>query len=135
MPIATRGAVIEVTPGDEIQIVRGKGDYEFVDDRQPFTIRIEDVLREDGRVIGAAGPVISGASRFTGLIATLLIRLEDSDWERDTQSAANFKVSISKARRVSDFPYSHPDGTETDGYPLIVRYGTIRQVNVDSGNI
>ena len=76
MPIATIGAEVRVTPGDEIQILRAKGDYEFVDDRTPFTVRVEDVLREDGAVIGVVGPVISGPSRYTGMVATLLTRLD-----------------------------------------------------------
>ena len=127
MPIATLGTIIEVTPGDEIQIVRGKGDHEFVDDREPFKVRVEEVLREDGAIIGVVGPVISGPSRYSGLVATLLTRIDGSDWERDTRSAANFKVSKSRARRVVGFPSYHPEGTETEGYPLIVRYGSIRE--------
>ena len=127
MPIATLGTIIEVTPGDEIQIVRGKGDHEFVDDREPFKVRVEEVLREDGAIIGVVGPVISGPSRYSGLVATLLTRIDGSDWERDTRSAANFKFSKSKARRVVGFPSYHPEGTETEGYPLIVRYGSIRE--------
>ena len=125
MPIATIGAEVRVTPGDEIQILRAKGDYEFVDDRTPFTVRVEDVLREDGAVIGVVGPVIAGPSRYTGMVATLLTRIDGSQWERDVHSAANFKVGMARARRVAGFPHYHPDGTEVDGYPLIVRYGGI----------
>ena len=129
MPIATVGTLIEVTPADEIQIVRGKGNHEFVDDREPFTLRVEEVLREDGAIIGVVGPVISGPRRYSGLVATLLTRLDGSDWDRDACSAANFKISKSKARRVAGFPSHHPEGTETEGYPFIVRYGSIRETS------
>jgi hypothetical protein len=125
MPIASIGVEIRVTPEDEIQSLRGKGDYEFVDDRTPFTMRVEDVLREDGVVIGVVGPVIAGPNRYTGLTATLLTRIEGSQWEHDVHSGANFKVGVGRARRVAGFPHYHPDGTEVDGYPQIVRYGSI----------
>lgn len=125
MPIATIGVEVRVTPSDEIQILRGNGDYEFVDDRTPFTVRVEDVLREDGSVIGVFGPVIAGPSRYTDMVATLLTRLDGSRWEHEVHSATNFKIGIARAQRVAGFPHSHPDGTEIDGYPQIVRYGGI----------
>lgn len=128
MPIACIGTIVEVTPGDEIQIIHAGG-HEFIDDREPFRVRVDEVMREDGVVVAVVGPVISGPNRYSGLIATLMLRIDGADWERDQRSAANFKVSISKARRVADFPIGHPDGTSTDGYPLILRYGSIRVVS------
>lgn len=125
MPIASIGAIVRVTPGDELQIVRGKGDHEFVEDRSPFRVRVSDILREDGALIGVSGPVIDGHSRYHGLVATLLTRMDDSHWETDTRSGVNFKVGRSVAHRVSGLPHSHPDGTQIDEYPHIVRYGSI----------
>ena len=125
MPIASIGTVVRVTPGDELQIVRGKGDHEFVDDMSPFRVRVADILRDDGVLIGVTGPVIDGHPRYHGLVATLLTRIDDSHWETDTHSGVNFKVGRSVAHRVGGLPHSHPDGTEIDEYPFIVRYGSI----------
>ena len=55
MPIATINAMLTVTPQDEIQILHGKDDYEFVDDRTPFTMRVMEIMHEDGLVIGVFG--------------------------------------------------------------------------------
>src|SRR4051794_30035810 len=119
MPIATIGEVVRITPGDQLQIVRGKGDCEFVEDRTPFKVRVSDIMREDGVLIGVSGPVIDGHPRYHGLIATLLTRMDDSHWETDIHSGVNFKVGRSVARRVRGFPHGHPDGTEIDSYPYI----------------
>ena len=125
MPIASIGSVVRVTPGDRLQIVRGKGDHEFVEDRTPFRVKVADIIREDGALIGVSGTVIDGHPRYHGLIATLLIRLDDSHWELETHSAANFKLGSTVARRVSGVALSQPDGTVIDSYPHIVRYGSI----------
>jgi hypothetical protein len=125
MPIASIGIVVKVTPGDEVQIVRGKGDHEFVEDRSPFRVRVSEVLREDGGVIGVSGPVIDGHPRYRGLIATLLTRVERSDWETETHSGVNFIVGRTVARRVAGLPHSHPEGTAIEEYPFIMRYGSI----------
>ena len=125
MAIASIGVVVRVTPGDDLQILRGKGDYELVDDRSPFRVRVSGVLREDDEVIGVTGPVIDGHPRYHGLIATLLTRVDDSHWETDAHSGVNFKIGRSIAHRVSGFPHGHPEGTMIDEYPHIVRYGSI----------
>ena len=125
MPIASIGTIVRVMPADELQILRGKGDYEFVDDRSPFRVKVTDMLREDGVLIGVTGPVIDGHPRFHGLIATLLVRFDDSHWETDTHSGANFKIGRTIAYRVPGFSHTHPEGTKIDDYPHIVRYGCI----------
>lgn len=84
-----------------------------------------ELLHENGVLIGVSGPVIDGHPRYQGLIATLLTRLDDSHWESDTHSGVNFKIGRSVAHRVSGLPHTHPDGTEIEGYPFIVRYGSI----------
>jgi hypothetical protein len=124
MPIATINAVLTVTPHDHIQILRGKGDYEFVDDPTPFTMRVAEVMREDSAIIGVFGPVIGGPSRYSGMTATLLTRLDGSRWETDMHTQANFKVGPAQARRVADYPHYHPEGTVVD-YPFIARYGGV----------
>jgi hypothetical protein len=125
MPIASIGIVVKVTPGDEVQIVRGKGDHEFVEDRSPFRVRVSEILREEGVLIGVSGPVVDGHPRYQGLVATLLTRIDGSDWETETHSGANFKVGRSVARPVAGVHHAHPDGTAIDEYPFIVRYGSI----------
>ena len=125
MPIATINAVLTVTPHDDIEILRGKTEYEFVDDRTPFTMRVTDIMRESGVIIGVFGPVIDGPSRYRGMIATLLTRLDDSRWEADMHTQANFKVGHTAARRVADYPHYSPYGTVIDSYPYIIRFGGV----------
>jgi hypothetical protein len=125
MPIASIGVVLTVTPRDDIQIVRGKGDHEFVADRSPFKMRVAEVFHEDGSLIGVAGPVIDGHSRYSGMIATLMTRIDGSRWETDMHSGASFKVGPTVAHRVPGFPHFHPEGTAVDGYPFIIRYGGV----------
>jgi hypothetical protein len=125
MPIASIGVLLTVTPQDEIQIVRGKGDYEFVDDRTPFKMKVSEVLYDDNSLIGVAGPIISGHQRYGGLFATLTTRIDGSRWETDMRSGAGFIAGSSIGRRIREFPHYHPHGMEVDGYPFIVRYGGV----------
>ncbi len=124
-PIAQMGSVVEVSPSDEIQIVFGLGDYEFVNDRSPFSVTVEGLIRQGEKVIGIYGPVTSGHERYKGLTATLLLRLDNSDWTRDNHSAAGFKVGRGSARPNGRHPVWHPEGTDIEGFPFITRYGTI----------
>src|SRR5881275_517795 len=96
--IAIIGAEVRVTPGDDVQIVLGAGKHEFSDDRSPFSLRVAGIMEDAGNIIGVFGDVISGHERYRGLIATLIVRLDHSDWQRDNRSAANFKVGRSVAR-------------------------------------
>ena len=123
-PIAQVGTIVAVTPGDEIQICSGPGDYEFVEDETPFFLRVEEIIRENDRIIGVSGHVISGPERYQGLIATLFVRLDNSDWARDNRSAAQFKVAREAATLNGAHPFNHPDGSDVP-YPFIVRYGSI----------
>ena len=124
-PIAKIGSVVEVKPSDEIQIVFGPQLYEFVNDRTPFSMRVEGLIQEKEKVIGVFGPVISGHERYLGLTATLFIRLDNSDWARDNHSAAGFKVGRNPARPNGRHPISHPEGADIDGFPFITRYGSV----------
>jgi hypothetical protein len=125
MPIATLNAVLTVTPQDLIQILHGESDYELVDDKTPFKMRVSEIMREHGDVIGVFGPVIAGPSRYAGMTATVVTRLDGSRWESDRHTQANFKVGPSPARRTTDHPHTHPEGTAIDGYPQIIRFGTV----------
>jgi hypothetical protein len=125
MPIASIGSILRVTPGDELQIVHAKGEHEFVDDRFPFRVKVSQFIYEHEILIGVSGPVIDGHPRYQGFMATLLTRLDDSHWELDVRSAANFKIGATVARRIIGIPHGHPDGTVIDSFPYIVRYGSI----------
>jgi len=62
---------------------------------------------------------------YRGHPATLLARLDHSDWRRDNRSAANFKVGRSVARPNGKFPFYHPEGTDVEGFPFILRYDSL----------
>jgi hypothetical protein len=116
--IAAIGTEVRVTPEDDVQIVYAPGNHEFIDDRSPFSFRVAGVMEE-------VGDVTSGHQRYRGLIATLLVRLDHSDWRRDNRSGANFKVGRSVARPNGKHPLYHPDGTYIEGFPRIVRFGSV----------
>lgn len=61
---ATKGALIEVTPWDDLQYwpSRDSG-WTFVADRMPFRFRVSGELIDDGFFFGLHGPVESGPSR------------------------------------------------------------------------
>lgn len=124
-PIGTVGTIVKVTPDDDIEIVRGPGDYEFIDDPNPFWFRVEDTLLEEGLVVSVWGSVTKGHERYLDLIATLTTRVGNSDWSHDNRSAAGFKVGKSRAMPNGEYPIQHPWGTNIEGYPFIIRYGSV----------
>ena len=123
--IARIGTEVRVTPGDDVQIVYASGKHEFIDDRSCFAVRVAGVIEESGKVIGVFGDVISGHSRYQAQIATLFVRLDHSDWRRDNRSAANFKVGRNVARPNGKHPSYHPEGSYIEGFPFIIRYGSL----------
>lgn len=123
--IATIGTEVRVIPDDDVQVVLGPGKHEFTDDRSPFSLRVSGVMKEAGKIIGVFGDVISGHQRYRGQTTTLLVRLDSSDWRRDNCSAANFKVGRSVARPNGKHPFYHPEGTDVEGFPFIVRFGSL----------
>ncbi len=123
-PISHLGAIITVTPSDEIQVVTGPGDFKFINDLTPFLVRVTGAIREDTRIVGVFGPVTGGAERYQGLVATLLLRLDNSDWTRDNRSAAQFKVARTPAALNGRHPFYHPEGTDVP-FPFIARYGSL----------
>lgn len=123
--IAKIGTEVRVTPGDDVQIVFAPGKHEFFDDRSPFSLRVAGTMEESGKIIGVFGDIISGHHRYQGQIATLLVRSDHSDWRRDNRSTANFKVGRSVARPNGKHPFAHPEGTDVDGFPFVIRYGSL----------
>jgi hypothetical protein len=133
--IAKIGTEIRVTPEDELQIVLGPKNHEFVDDRSPFSLRVSGTMEEAGKIVGVFGHVTSGHQRYRGQIATLLVRLDNSDWRRDNRSAANFKVGRSAAHLNGKYPFYHPDGSDVDGFPFVVRYGSVDSRSADEPEV
>ena len=123
-PISQLGAILTITPSDEIQVVTGPGDSEFIDDPTPFSIRVTGAIREDTKIIGVFGPITAGAERYRGLVATLFVRLDNSDWTRDNRSAAQFKVARTAATLNGEHPFYHPKGTDVP-FPFVSRYGSV----------
>ena len=124
-PIAQVGVEVRVTPDDDVQIVHAPGKYEFTKDRSPFSMRVAGIMEESGEIIGIFGDVVAGPERYQGQVATLLLRLDHSDWRRDNRSAANFKVGQTVARPNGKHPFYHPEGTDIDGFPFIIRFGSL----------
>jgi hypothetical protein len=123
--IAEIGTEVRVTPGDDVQIVYAPGKHEFTDDRSYFVVRVAGLIEESGKVIGVFGDVVSGHSIYQGQTATLFVRLDNSDWRRDNRSAANFKVGRGVARPNGKHPFYHPEGTDIEGFPFIIRYASL----------
>jgi len=129
------GTEVKVTPDDDVQIVLSPDTHEFTRDRSPFSLRVAGVLEESGEVIGVYGGVLSGHERYRGQIATLLVRLDHCDWRRDNRSAANFKVGRSVARPNGRHPFYHPDGTDIEGFPFLIRFGSLDSRSGDEAEI
>jgi hypothetical protein len=125
--IADIGALLEVTPQDELWVKLGVEACEHIRDFSPFQMRVAGRIEDDGSLIGVFGPVIGGAPRYQGLVASVLVRLDGSDWDRSTQ--ANFKVGPRRAERVPRYDFRDPRGTEIRGLPVIGRFGRIEVLN------
>jgi hypothetical protein len=123
--IAHIGTEVRVTPDDDVQIVHGPGKHEFANDRAPFSVRVAGIMEQSGQIIGVFGDVLSGHQRYRGHTATLLVRLDHSDWRRDNRSSANFKVGRGVARLNGKHPFYHPEGTDIEGFPFVIRFGSL----------
>ena len=133
--IAAIGTVVKVTPSDELQIVTAPGEHEFTDDQSPFFLRVAGIIEENGEIVGVFGNVTSGHHRYQGQTATLFVRLDHSNWRRDNRSAANFKVGRSVARPNGNHPFYHPEGTDIDGFPYVIRYGSLDARSGDESEV
>jgi hypothetical protein len=124
--LADIGAIIEVTPWDDIWHKTGPEPCRYLSDRTAFRFQVAGRL-EDGRIFyGLFGPVTEGPGRYHGLICNIFVRDDGSDWRVSPFCQANFKVGPAKARRNHAFDFRHPEGTRVDGYPVIGRFGSIK---------
>jgi hypothetical protein len=74
------------------------------------------------------GPVLSGPSRYEGLICNIFVRTDATDWRKETESQVNFKVGPGVATRNHREHFGHPEGTRVEGYPRISRFGLVEVV-------
>lgn len=127
--LATIGALVRVTPWDELQYWPRPGSaWEFVDDRRPFLFRVEGWL-EDGHIrYGLHGPVVDGPERYRNLRCSIITRLCGSDWRVESSSQAGFKVGPSIVVRDHQYDFRHPEGTTLEGYPQMSRFGLVEVV-------
>uniref|UniRef100_UPI001F362CCE hypothetical protein n=1 Tax=Roseimaritima sediminicola TaxID=2662066 RepID=UPI001F362CCE len=124
--IATVGALVRVSPWDDLQYVAGPDTpQEFLADRTSFVMRVAGWL-EDGHIrYGVFGPVLDGPDRYLDLTCSLIVRVDGCDWRSDTSSSAKFKVGSSVVVRKHEYDFRHPDGTILVGYPRISCLGEI----------
>jgi hypothetical protein len=127
--LATVGALVRVTPWDDLQYCSGpEAVWEFVSDRRPFVFRVEGWL-EDGHIrYGLHGPVVAGPERYRGLVCSILTREDGSDWRVASSSSAAFKVGPSVVARAHMHDFRHPEGTTLAGYPQMSRFGQVEVV-------
>lgn len=126
--LADIGAIIEVTPWDEIWVKTSEDPCEYVNDARPFRFRVQGRL-EDGQIFfGLYGRVIDGPGRYRGLICNVMVRASPTDWRIAESCQANFKVGPSVARWNHDLDFRHPEGTVVEGFPVIGRFGAINLV-------
>lgn len=138
-PLATIGALVEVTPMDELQYWPREGaEWTLVDDPTPFRFRVAGELTDGGGLHGLHGPVEAGPERCLGLVCSILYRHDRSDWRRDGEGGAAFRIAPTVARRDPCYDpaahdgipfFLHPEGTVVDGYPRLSRHGTVRVVD------
>ena len=129
LAIADIGAVLEVTPQDEIWVKTDAEACECIRDFSPFQMQVEGRFEDHGSLIGVFGSVVGGAPRYQGLVASILVRLDRSDWTQDRLTQANFKVGPSRAERVDGYDFRDPRGIEICGLPVIGRFGRVEVIN------
>jgi hypothetical protein len=86
---------------------------------------VSGLIEHLGEIVGVYGDVLTGHERYRGMTATLFRRLDNSDWRRDNLSHAQFKVGRGPARLNHNYPYFNPEGTDVDGYPIIMRFASV----------
>jgi hypothetical protein len=126
--IADLGTVLRLTPDDDLQIALAGGAFRESDDRTPFYFQVQRHLYDGQLFYGLLGPVLSGPSRYAGLICNILVRTDATDWRKETQSQVNFKVGPGVVTRNHHEHLGHPDGTRLEGYPRISRFGLVEVV-------
>jgi RimJ/RimL family protein N-acetyltransferase len=127
--IADIGAVLRLTPQDDLHIASRDGVYDSCDDQKPFDFRVKGHLYDGQLFYGVFGPVLSGPSRYEGLICNILVRTDAADWRKETRSQVNFKVGPGVVTRDHRHHFGHRDGTSLEGFPRISRFGLVEVVN------
>src|SRR5262249_48811248 len=122
-----------LTPEDDLQIASGDGVWDFCRDETPFDFRVQGHLYDGQLFYGLFGPVLSGPSRYAGLICNILVRTVATDWRNETRSRVNFKVGPGVVTRDHREPLGHPEGTRLEGYPRISRFGLVEVVGARPG--
>lgn len=127
--LADIGVTIEVTPWDDVQYRLEDGSGGFLDDRIPFRFEVAGRL-EDGQIFyGLYGPVISGPDYYLGLICSIVVRIDGSDWRHEQVSNASFRLGRCAASRNHEYDFRHPDGINVEGFPRYGRFGEIEVVD------
>ena len=129
LKIADIGAVLEVTPQDEIWVKTDAEACECIRDFSPFQMQVAGWFEEHGSLIGVFGPVVGSAPRYQRLIASIFVRLDGSDWTRDRLTQADFKVGPRRAERVYGYDFRDPPGMEICGSPVIGRFERVEVLN------
>jgi ribosomal-protein-alanine N-acetyltransferase len=127
--IADIGAVLRLTPQDDLQIASGDGVWDCCDDQTPFYFQVQGHLFDGQLFYGLFGPVLSGPSRYEGLICNILVRTDATDWRKEIRSQVNFKVGPSVVTRNHREHFGHPEGTCLEGFPRISRFGLVEVVD------
>jgi ribosomal-protein-alanine N-acetyltransferase len=127
--IADIGTVLRLTPEDDLAIVSGNGVWEYCDDQTPFCFRVQGHLYDGQLFYGLFGPVVSGPSRYSGLVCNIVVRTDATDWRRETWNQVNFIVGPGVVTRNHREHFSHPDGTCLEGFPQISRFGEVEVVD------
>ena len=127
--IADIGTVLRLTPHDDLQIASSDDVYCFCDDPTPFYFRVQGHLYDGQLFYGLFGPVLSGPSRYAGLICNILVRTDATDWRIEARNQVNFKVGRGTVTRNHHESFYHPDGTCLVGYPRISRFGLVEVVD------
>jgi ribosomal-protein-alanine N-acetyltransferase len=127
--IADIGAVLRLTPQDDLQVASDDGVWGFCDDQTSFCFRVQGHLFDGQLFYGIFGPVLSGPSRYAGLICNILIRTDATDWRKEIRSQVNFIVGPSVVTRDHREHFGHPDGTRLEGFPRISRFGLVEVVD------
>ena len=126
--IAEVGTVLRLTPQDDLQIASRDGVWDFCDDQTPFDFRVQGHLYDGQLFYGLFGPVLSGPSRYAGLICNILVRTDATDWRNETRSQVNFVAGPGVVTRNHREHFGHPDGTRLEGFPRISRFGLVEVV-------
>jgi RimJ/RimL family protein N-acetyltransferase len=127
--IADIGAVLRLTPQDDVQIASGDGVWDFCDDRTPFDFKVQGHLFDGQLFYGLFGPVLRGPSRYEGLICNILVRTDATDWRNETRSQVNFKVGPGVVTRNHREHFGHPEGTQLEGFARISSLGLVEVVD------